>query len=138
MRLFVLDMVMYLITLLGAMMLLVFAAWKFATFGQSEITTVLLAIPFLCWCVAYGHWHAYERAKTGVLNVVKILSAWTSSDFLADVRERVFCAVTSVAIQLNTYVVALIFGSELASTYACSYAVNSRQQLRCYMLLLNR
>lgn len=131
MMLFILDMAVYLITLLGAMAMLVIAAWKSASYGTLGVTTVLWLVPFTCWGVAYLHWHAYALGTTYARHCAEVFSQCSVrlKDLVTNLIVSVSRAMRLVPAQvvaLQQMVMALILGGGLKPAYAHSQVSGSR------------
>ena len=126
MMLFVLDMAAYLITLLGAMGMLAFAAWKSASYGTAGITSVLLLVPFACWGTAWVHWHAYERSKAMVVHIIPILARFASqsatsfSEFVMEGSELVHALTVQATAYFAQSISFVLFGPTPLLAYAHS------------------
>lgn len=79
MVLFILEMFVYLGSLLATFAIVLFAAWKANSAGTGDVMAVVLLAPAACWSVAIFHWSAYNYAKARLPNLVFAILQYMNS-----------------------------------------------------------
>lgn len=70
---FIIEMIIYTLTLVGALSVIPLGLLQITDLGMTGILLVLLLTPFACWGIGYLHWIAYARVKSASIKFVASL-----------------------------------------------------------------